>query len=349
MPSVDILLPCCGEPLNIILDTIGAACVIDYPKSAFRVLVLDDGNSVELRQAVQKLRDTWPNLHYHTRGGKSSRKKAFAKARNLNYALFNIQGAMSRPPDFIASLDSDFLPAPNFLRATLSHMLEDHSVGLVGTHQDFYNLPPGDPLFQDLAFYREVLFPRLNELGSSVATGSGFVIRRELAVQVGGFPTTNEAEDVTLSFIIPAYGKRVVALEEMLQLGRSTASLEGYVRQMRRWATSGTQMMATPWASYRQSIPSAAWFPMAKVGFSVLWGSLHQSVGCAVIVPALMSGNSLMPMAMLRLQLPLSLLTFTLVWVYDLVKAAATGFRLPPFAHCRTFWLCAGILHLPPP
>lgn len=344
LPSVDILLPCCGEPLDIILNSIRAACVVDYPQPAFRVLVLDDGNSIELRQAVQKLRDTWPNLHYHTRGTKPSRK-VFAKAGNLNYALFNIQGAMNNPPDFIVGLDADFFASPNFLRATLPHLLEDDTVGLVGTYQDYYNLPPGDPLFQDLRFFREALAPRLSEKGSSMATGTGWVIRRRVAVEVGGFPTVNEAEDFTLSIMLPAHGKRVVMLDEMLQFGRVAASLEGCVRQLRRWTTACAQMTATPWApSSRKVVPSATAFRMAMFASMMLWGIINKTVGCAVILPALMSGQPLVPSRLLRLQLGLSLLTLTLVWIYEFIKAAATGFRLSPFAHYRFLWLCAGAL-----
>ncbi|KNG89711.1 hypothetical protein ANOM_002307 [Aspergillus nomiae NRRL 13137] len=340
LPSVDILLPCCGEPLDMLLDTIRAICVIDYPQSSFRVLVLDDGNSIQLREWVEKLCNTWPNLLYYSRGIKPN-QKVFAKAGNLNYALFDIHGKMKQPPEFIVGFDSDFFPAPNFLRATLPHLLKDDTVGLVSAQQDFYNLPLGDPLGQDLAFCREIIFPGRNELGSSIATGSGFVMRRELAVQVGGFPTINEIEDVTLSVILPAHGKRILALEEMLQLGRVPTSLEGHVRQRRRWVTGCTQMIATPWAACKESIPPASRSLLTWIGLACLWGPLSHSVGCAMIIPALISGKPLVPSMFLRLQIAISLVTFGFVWLYEWLKAAATGFRLPTFAHLHDFWMCA--------
>lgn len=339
---MDILLPCCGEPLDIILDTIRAVCVLDYPQSAFRVLVLDDGNSLELRQAVEELNHSWPNLLYHNRGTKPS-QKVFAKAGNLNYALYEVQGKMSEPPEFIVGFDSDFLPDPSFLRATLPHLLEDHSVGLVGAIQDFYNLPPRDPLSQGLEFFREFIFPRMNELGSSIASGSGFVMRRQLAVEVGGFPTFTEAEDIALSIMVTAYGKRVLALEEMLQFGRVPTSLEGHVRQRRRWSTSLTQFIATLWAPIpKDSVLYALRFRMALFGIMYLFPAFSQTVGCAIITPALMSGQPLVPSFLLRLQMVLSLVTFGLVWLYEWFKAAGTGFRVSTFTHLQDLWRCAG-------
>ncbi|GFN16080.1 nucleotide-diphospho-sugar transferase [Aspergillus tubingensis] len=258
LPSVDIMLPCCGEPIEIILDTIRAACVIDYPQTAFRVLILDDGNSPEVRQAVEELQHTWPNLLYYSRGTKPS-QKVFAKAGNLNFGLFDVQGGMVKPPEFIAIFDSDFLPAPNFLRATLPHMLGGDNVGI------------------------------MDEMGSSLATTSGCLMRRDLAVQVGGFPTLNEVEDMTLSFILPAYGKRVVYLTEMLQLGRVPSSLEGHVRQSRRWLTGLTEMIATPWAPSAESIPTSLRYSMAYFGIYWVLSPLGQSIGCPnPIIPGIL-------------------------------------------------------------
>lgn len=341
LPSVDIMLPCCGEPIEIICDTIHAACVIDYPQTAFRVLILDDGNSLELRQAVEELQHTWPNLLYYSRGTKPS-QKVFAKAGNLNFGLFDIQGGMDKPPELIAIFDSDFLPAPNFLRATLPHMLGDDSVGIVSSRQDYYNFPQGDPLDQSLAMFFEVILPKMDEMGSSLATTSGCLMRRDLAVQVGGFPTLNEVEDITLSFILPAYGKRVVYLTEMLQLGRVPTSLEGHVRQNRRWLTGLTEMIATPWAPSRESIPTPLRYSMAYFGIYWVLSPLGQSIGCAIIAPALISRQALVPHHLLQVQIPSSLIAFGLVFLYEWLKAAAMGFRLSVFSHFGELWLCAG-------
>ena len=52
VPNIDIFITCCGEDDDLILDTIRAACDVDYPQDRFRVIVLDDGKSESLKSAI---------------------------------------------------------------------------------------------------------------------------------------------------------------------------------------------------------------------------------------------------------------------------------------------------------
>ena len=55
-PSVDVMIPCYSEPLNIIEETAAAACQLDYPRDKLKILVLDDsgrdGKSTQLGEWV---------------------------------------------------------------------------------------------------------------------------------------------------------------------------------------------------------------------------------------------------------------------------------------------------------
>jgi cellulose synthase/poly-beta-1,6-N-acetylglucosamine synthase-like glycosyltransferase len=55
-PSVDIIITCCGEQMDILIDTIRATCVLDYPPDRFRVIVSDDANDPELSKFVESIR-----------------------------------------------------------------------------------------------------------------------------------------------------------------------------------------------------------------------------------------------------------------------------------------------------
>lgn len=55
VPTVDIIITCCGEDLDVLLDTVRATCNIDYPAERYRVFLSDDGRSAELRAAVETL------------------------------------------------------------------------------------------------------------------------------------------------------------------------------------------------------------------------------------------------------------------------------------------------------
>ena len=63
--TVDVFAPCCGEDLDVILDTTRAAAALDYPNAKFRVVVLDDGDSAEVQKKVTDMRI--PNVYYTAR------------------------------------------------------------------------------------------------------------------------------------------------------------------------------------------------------------------------------------------------------------------------------------------
>lgn len=129
VPTVDVFITCCGEDDDLVLNTARAACAQGYPPDRFRVIVLDDGQSTWLSRAVAALhQERYPNLYYRSRE-KIPGKPHHFKAGNLNYGL---EETMKLPgPDevgeFVAALDADMIPEPDWLRAMMPHMiLDDH-------------------------------------------------------------------------------------------------------------------------------------------------------------------------------------------------------------------------------
>lgn len=149
LPSVDVFLPCCGEDLEVILDTVRAACALDYPPESYRIVVLDDGCSRTVRRAVERLslELNCRNLHYTSRGFKVL---SHSKAGNLNFGLNFVSGLPSGPSELVAVLDIDMIPLPHWLRTMLPYILADSKVGLANPAQRFYNIPDRDPFLQNL-------------------------------------------------------------------------------------------------------------------------------------------------------------------------------------------------------
>ncbi|KAK3619724.1 hypothetical protein LTR22_025880 [Elasticomyces elasticus] len=67
VPTVDVLVTCCGEDIDVILDTVRAACASDYPQDRFRVFACDDGRSEEVFRSIAALQATYPNVFYASR------------------------------------------------------------------------------------------------------------------------------------------------------------------------------------------------------------------------------------------------------------------------------------------
>lgn len=84
VPTVDVFITCCNEDPNVILDTVRAASVLDYPRTRYRMFVCDDGASEKVRDEVNALSHLYPNLFY------TARAKGLVKdykAGNLNHGL----------------------------------------------------------------------------------------------------------------------------------------------------------------------------------------------------------------------------------------------------------------------
>ena len=129
VPTVDVLITCCGEDEDVILNTARAACSIDYPNECFRVIVLDDGQSPSLFRAVAALDQQYPKLFYRAREKMYGTPHHF-KAGNLNFGIRQTMSLKGKPGEFIAALDADMIPQPEWLRAILPHMILDDECGL---------------------------------------------------------------------------------------------------------------------------------------------------------------------------------------------------------------------------
>ena len=124
---MDVFITCAGEDINIVFNTIRAACASDYPSHLFRVIVLDDAGSAELAHLVTKLQQIRGNVYYTARIKGESHH---FKAGNLNHGLDFVKTLPGGPAEYVAPLDADMIPHATWLRALLPHVLRDPVVAL---------------------------------------------------------------------------------------------------------------------------------------------------------------------------------------------------------------------------
>ena len=118
LPSVDILLPVCGEPAEVLRNAWAGVLqlIAAYPGEA-RGHVLDDGPDPDLMPMAAGFGFSYlrrPDLRWRRKAG------------NLNYAFARTSG------QHIAIFDAGFRPRPDFLAETLPY-LDDPAVGIVQT------------------------------------------------------------------------------------------------------------------------------------------------------------------------------------------------------------------------
>ena len=133
VPSVDIMITCCGEPVNIIINTVLAAAAQDYPVQKLRVFVLDDGHDAELRHAIDRLqlrRDkaTSPSIIYLSRTVQPGEQSHF-KSGNIRFGIEESQ-RLGPGSELLAGLDADMIPEPDWLRRMIPHLLLKDEVAM---------------------------------------------------------------------------------------------------------------------------------------------------------------------------------------------------------------------------
>ena len=126
-PSVAVLITCCGEPVDNIMNTVCAAATQDYPCEELNVFILDDGHDESLRLAIEALdlksaNRGWAKIKYLSRKVKPG-TKSFFKAGNLQFGIEETK--RNGNSDFVAGLDADMIPRKDWLRKMVPHVLTD--------------------------------------------------------------------------------------------------------------------------------------------------------------------------------------------------------------------------------
>jgi len=233
VPRVAVLVPCCGEPIEVIERCLRGCLFLDYPN--FEIWLLDDANREELAILSSQL-----GCHYLARP-----QRIHAKAGNLNYALPHLKA------EFIAVFDADVVPLINFLNRTVG-LFVDPLVGFVQTPQTYMN---ADPVMRNLrlerwlmpdeeSFYRWIQ-PDRQRLGAVVCAGTSFVMRCQSLKEIGGFETQTSSEDLATGIRIIAAGYRGIYVPEKLSAGLAPFTIEAMARQRSRWASGTIQTLRT--------------------------------------------------------------------------------------------------------
>jgi cellulose synthase (UDP-forming) len=261
LPTVDVLIPTYNEPYLMIENTVLAALAFDYPKDKFKVFLCDDGGTDqkcndENEENAKKARERKAYLQkfceyvgatYVTR-----EKNISAKAGNLNSALAHATN------ELILILDTDHVPAKQFLQRTTGWFLKDEKMFLVQTPHSFYN---ADPIERNLKMFgtsisENDMFYRYIQLGhdfweSSFFCGSAAILRRKYIDELGGIAGETITEDAETAIKLHDKGYKSAYISEPLIRGLHAESFAALVLQRIRWTQGMVQifMLKNPFLS----------------------------------------------------------------------------------------------------
>ncbi|MFE7575745.1 glycosyltransferase family 2 protein [Streptomyces sp. NPDC057521] len=233
LPTVDLYLPTCGEPLAVLDNAYRAVAALDWP-DALTVWVLDDADSPE----VAALAATY-GFRYVVRPDRGHLKKA----GNLNHAL-TLSSA-----EHIAILDADFAPRPDFLRHLVPY-LADPGVGIVQSPQCFDTDETMGWIQRAAGSAQEWFFrwiqPSRDASDAAICCGSNAVYRRSAIDRAGGFARLDHSEDLYTGLALHAEGFRTLYVPVLVAKGTSPDNLAAYLNQQYRWAMGNLHLLGTP-------------------------------------------------------------------------------------------------------
>jgi cellulose synthase (UDP-forming) len=302
-PTVDILLPICGEPIEVLRNTWSAVAELTAAYAGVaRAYVLDDGPSEEARSASEAF-----GFSYLRRPD----TRVFKKSGNLRYGFAQTSG------EYLVILDADFAPRSDFLAETLPYM-DDPAIAIVQTPQ-FFRGSAAQTWIENSAgaiqevFYRSIQVAR-DRFGAAICVGTSAVYRRAALEPAGGPTLIPYAEDVHTGLDVRRAGWSVRYVPVVLSTGICPDNLDAFVRQQYRWCTgnAGVVFSRRMW-SVPMSVPArltyiSGFFYYAYTGLLTFFGPLIPVVMLAfwpgqvlarnfvILLPAIATGFVLYPL-----------------------------------------------------
>jgi len=221
--SVDIFIPVCREPLEIIEKTVIAAASIDYENKM--IYVLDDGEDDRVKSICEQ-----HHIGYIRRLTHEDRK-----AGNLNHALMLTNG------ELILALDADQVTRHEIVDQIIGYF-SIPKIGFVQTKQAF-KLPCGDPWGNSDDVFYSVMMSGKDYDNAAFSCGSGVMYKRAALESVGRFSTWNMVEDVHTSMLLHSNGWRSVYHDKSYTEGTAPADVVSHTRQRWQWAVDSIRIM----------------------------------------------------------------------------------------------------------
>jgi cellulose synthase/poly-beta-1,6-N-acetylglucosamine synthase-like glycosyltransferase len=266
--EIDILLPVCGEPIEILANTwIHVKKLQVAHEGKCTVYVLDDKRDVKVASLADRMQ-----FNYIARP-----TNELKKAGNLRYAF-----TRTYAPYFIV-FDADFCPRKDFILNTMPYFYNDHEVGIVQTPQ-FFEVAENQTAIQKACASVQELFYRLIQVSrdtfdGSICVGSNAVYSRKHLEKFGGTAAIGYSEDVRTGFRLTAAGEKVRYIPINLAKGTCPENWKQFFTQYYRWSMGSLDLMLSkefwvaPITKYQRTCYMTGMLYYLTTGLSVLFAS----------------------------------------------------------------------------
>jgi cellulose synthase/poly-beta-1,6-N-acetylglucosamine synthase-like glycosyltransferase len=238
LPDILIQLPIYNEPSRVVDGLLRSVAALDWPRDRLRIQILDDSDP-EYRaltgSSVAELRERGLRTEHLIRSDRHG-YKAGALAAGL---------AVSDEP-YVAILDADFRPTPDWLKSAVPVLAADAAAGFVQSRCEFSNaetnwLTRAQSLLFDSHFLMEQgVRARAGMLFQF--NGTGGIWRRRSIEDAGGWTADSLCEDLDLTIRAALAGWKGLFLMNPPVSGLVPDRVRHWRVQQRRWATGFAQI-----------------------------------------------------------------------------------------------------------
>jgi cellulose synthase/poly-beta-1,6-N-acetylglucosamine synthase-like glycosyltransferase len=314
-PRTAILIPAWNEAA-VIGTSIDRLMLLDYPREALRIYVVDDASTDATPDVVRAKAGEYPGNVVHVRREQGGQGKAHTLNAGLEVILAD---------DWMQALlimDADVIYEPPSLRMMTRH-LADPRVGAVTAYIK-EGSRPGNYLTRFISYEyitaQAAARRSQNVLGAIACLAGGAQLHsRENLLAVGGrIDTSSLAEDTFTTFKTQLAGRQVVFEPHATVWAEEPGNITGLWKQRLRWARGNVQVT---W-QYRH-----LWFRphrehrLGSVSFGIFWF-------CLFLQPVFMITSSASLVILYFANFPRAWVAFHLLWIIN----AATYIFLTVFS-----------------
>ena len=235
-PNVTIQLPVFNEKY-VLQRLVKKVIEMDYPKTKKEIQILDDSTD-ETLELSKKLVKKYKKLGYDIKLLHRI-KRTGHKGGALREGLVKAKG------EFLAIFDADFLPAKNFLKATVPYFLEDSKIGMVQTRWGHVNaeyslLTRAQAIGVDGHF----IIDQVARSGSNFFmnfNGTAGIWRKECIIDAGNWQDDTLTEDFDLSYRAELKGWKFKYIKDVVNPAELPVQVSAYKSQQFRWAKGSIQ------------------------------------------------------------------------------------------------------------
>ncbi|MCK4972076.1 MAG: glycosyltransferase [Candidatus Heimdallarchaeota archaeon] len=274
---VSVLVPIHYPNLDVLNDTLQSIRDSNYSQDKIQILIGDDTEkSPEYDKKISHLSEKHGAIYVYDETNYNF------KAGMLNIMLKQVKA------DYVVFLDYDHRLTPNFLRKSISKLVEDENIAFVQAKVNFRNIKSKLQIWEAVMYaqFFEVFERSKNKRKKVIFNGSTACFRKKVLDEVGGIPIATFTEDVDLTIQILTRGYDSVLIDEYGSFGLVPSNFPLLLSQILRWAKGSMHTLKLRWKTILKGQMSL--FDRIDLSFSTLLFFIASSMYLTIFLYVIM-------------------------------------------------------------